>query len=212
MKPILMNESGFDDWAGNYDESIDALSKGYPFEGYYQLLAGIQNQVDFSQNKTPKILDLGVGTGLLTLELYKKGGDIFGLDFSEKMIALAKEKMPKARFLQHDFTDTFPEEVMQGNFDYIISSYAYHHVTDDRKITLLQELKPLLNENGKFAIGDIAFESMEALDDCRKSVGKYWDDAEFYLEMESFGKRLSDAGFLYNFKKVSFCSGVLVVK
>lgn len=59
----MLDSKGFDDWAGNYDQAI-AKSKGYPFEGYYQVLAFVHQMV--STNTNIKILDLGIGTGQLT--------------------------------------------------------------------------------------------------------------------------------------------------
>jgi len=40
----MMNAKGFDKWSGEYDESIKN-SKGYPFEGYYDVLGYVQGQV-----------------------------------------------------------------------------------------------------------------------------------------------------------------------
>jgi len=69
-------------------------------------------------------LDIGIGTGLLTNELYKKGANIFGLDFSERMITEARIKMPKGSFYNSDMKDGIPEEISSMRFDYIVSSYA----------------------------------------------------------------------------------------
>ncbi|MBT3580718.1 class I SAM-dependent methyltransferase, partial [bacterium] len=64
----------FDSWASFYDQSIGENPQGYPFEGYYTVLNTINNKINIS--KSTKILDLGIGTGLLTMELYKRGAKI----------------------------------------------------------------------------------------------------------------------------------------
>jgi putative AdoMet-dependent methyltransferase len=77
----MLDNKGFDKWAGGYDASIQRHSKGYPFEGYYNVLSYVHSLIKESKEK--KIFDVGVGTGLLTYELYKKGAQIYGIDFSE---------------------------------------------------------------------------------------------------------------------------------
>ena len=38
-----------------------------------------------------KVLDIGFGTGTLTTKLYENGCEVYGQDFSQRMIELAKE-------------------------------------------------------------------------------------------------------------------------
>ena len=40
----MLNSKGFDEWSGEYDEIIKN-SKGYPFEGYYDVLGYLQSKV-----------------------------------------------------------------------------------------------------------------------------------------------------------------------
>ena len=89
----MLGDKGFDKWAGNYDASIPSLSNGYPFEGYYDVLAAVTHQV--KTGKETKILDLGIGTGLLSVELYSRGVQVWGVDFSEKMLTLLYQLIQK---------------------------------------------------------------------------------------------------------------------
>ncbi|HKW34737.1 MAG TPA: class I SAM-dependent methyltransferase [Candidatus Acidoferrum sp.] len=45
-----------------------------------------------------RILDLGCGTGALTVEIAARGADVLGVDRSEEMIAQARKKFPALRF------------------------------------------------------------------------------------------------------------------
>jgi 2-polyprenyl-3-methyl-5-hydroxy-6-metoxy-1,4-benzoquinol methylase len=63
-------------------------------------------------------LDIGIGTDLLTYELYKKEATIYGIDFSEKMIKEAHKKMPNATFFKHNFTKELPEKIQSKKFDF----------------------------------------------------------------------------------------------
>lgn len=49
------------------------------------------------------------------------------------MIDIAKEKMPNGLFIQSDFNLGIPSELAHEKFDYIISSYAIHHLNNEKK-------------------------------------------------------------------------------
>ena len=51
------------------------------------------------------VLDLGFGTATLTAKLYENGCEIYGQDFSARMIEIASEKMPGAHLYQGDFAE-----------------------------------------------------------------------------------------------------------
>jgi demethylmenaquinone methyltransferase/2-methoxy-6-polyprenyl-1,4-benzoquinol methylase len=45
-----------------------------------------------------RVLDVATGTGDLAIELARRGADVVGLDFSERMLELARAKAPQLRF------------------------------------------------------------------------------------------------------------------
>ena len=51
-----------------------------------------------------KIIDVGIGTGLLSLKLAEAGCQIFGVDFSKEMIRKAKNKIPNGEYDIVDIT------------------------------------------------------------------------------------------------------------
>ncbi len=205
----MMSSKGFDNWAGEYDESI-AKSKGYPFEGYYNVLAYVHNIIQI--NNETKILDIGIGTGQLTYELYKKGGQIYGIDFSEKMLELARGKMPGAIFYKFDFNNGIPEELNNIQFDYIVSSYAIHHIDDKQKVNFIKELKSILKDNGIIVLADVAFKTREALVKCKENLGNEWDNDEIYMVANEIESKLKREGFATDFVQISPCAGVLNIK
>ena len=88
----MLNNKGFDLWADGYDKSVGVSDEDgtYPFAGYKQILNEIYNRV--LTNKSKAVLDIGFGTGTLTTKLYEQGCQIWGQDFSGRMIELAKER------------------------------------------------------------------------------------------------------------------------
>ena len=111
----------------------------------------------------PSVLDIGFGTGTLTTKIYEKGCEIYGQDFSSQMLTLASAKMPGAHLYQGDFTKGLVEPLASRRYDFIVSTYALHHLTDPQKCVFLRQLLERLNDDGQILIGDIAFETREEL-------------------------------------------------
>lgn len=206
----MLDDKGFDDWSGEYDGSIEKYIKGYPFEGYYNVLGYVQSLV--KSNKKIKILDLGIGTGLLTYELYENEGQIYGVDFSEKMLELANEKMPAGNFYCGDFKNGLPNDLGEMKFDYIVSSYALHHISNENKVEFIKELKNNLKEDGKIIIADIAFKTKEEMKECKMSSKNKWDDDEFYIIESDIKHNLYKMGFDVKYTQISSCAGVMEIK
>ncbi|MCM1042716.1 MAG: class I SAM-dependent methyltransferase [Corallococcus sp.] len=151
------------------------------------------------------VLDIGFGTGTLTAKLYESGCEIWGQDFSQKMIDSATSKMPNARLFQGDFSQGLAEPLSRKSYDFVIATYSLHHLDADNQIKSIQSLLGLLKQDGKLLIGDIAFFDMQDLEQCRKSAGEEWDDEENYFVYSELKKYFPNM----KFEKVSHCAGVL---
>lgn len=204
----MLNNEGFNLWADDYDKSVGLSDEDgtYPFAGYKMLLNSIYNRV--LHGKAKKILDIGFGTGTLTTKLYEQGCDIYGQDFSEKMIALAQEKMPKARLFQGDFSKGLAAPLLQQKYDAIIATYSLHHLTDSEKVSFINRLRMLLNEGGCVYIGDVAFGTRAELQACMDEAGELWDDEEIYFVFDELKEHFPTL----QFEKVSPCAGLLSLR
>lgn len=203
----MLNDRGFDIWSEEYDEYVKKSSGEYPFDGYYDVLEFVYRKI---QNKnTSKILDIGIGTGVLTYRLYKDGAVIYGVDFSRKMIQISLSKMHDAILLQWDFSKGLPPEFKAEKFDYIISTYAIHHLNDDRKIEFISKLRDSLKEKGKLIIADISFETDEKRNECKRKYADKWDIDESYMAATDISVKLKAQGFNAEYTQISSCAGVL---
>lgn len=204
----MLNSNGFDVWADGYDESVRLAdeSDAYPFAGYATILKEIYGRVCASGAKT--VLDIGFGTGTLAAKLYQQGCDVFGQDFSSRMIQLAQGKMPRAKLYQGDFSLGLVQELKQQRYDAIIATYALHHLTDEQKAAFLQELLPLLQDNGCIYVGDVAFATRAQLEQCKAQAGDDWDASEIYFVYDE----LKQAFPQLRFEPVSHCAGLLTLK
>lgn len=207
---MLLNQQGFNLWADGYDKTVQLSeeSNQYPFAGYKAVLNTIFNEVMSIPKST--VLDIGFGTGVLTAKLYDNGHTINGIDFSSKMIEIAKEKMPDANLIEWDLTKGLPAALLHQKYDAIISTYALHHFTDEMKVQYITALLQQLTPAGKILIGDIAFETREQLEKCRQESIDYWDDDEIYFVHEEICSLLKGVCQL-EFHPISHCGGVFVL-
>lgn len=206
----MLNKQGFNQWAQSYDQAVSESDRNhrYPFAGYEEIMQAIEKQV--SSKKAPQVLDMGFGTGKLTQRLAQLGAEIVGVDFSEKMIEIAKEKIPQGLFICHDFSGGVPEQVKKMSFDFIISTYAIHHLTAIQKQKLLTQLVKLLKEGGEIILGDVLFESRTSMEECRQHFLQDWDEDEIYLVQEEMTDWLQD--FQQTWYYASNCSGLVILK
>ena len=206
----MLDNMGFDLWADGYDKDVQLSEDNneYPFAGYREVLNTIYKLVH--RKEKARILDIGFGTGILTKRLYDDGYEIYGIDFSERMIEIAKEKMPSSKLIQYDISKGLPNELKNIKFDYIISSYAIHHLSDEEKIDFINELDKYIDNDGEIIIGDVAFETRELLEKCRIEHIDYWDDEEIYFVFDELKESLS--GREISFAGISHCSGIIKLK
>lgn len=201
----MLNNTGFDLWADGYDKTVGLSDEAdtYPFAGYRKILGSIFRTVLEVPNAA--VLDIGFGTGTLTVRLYERGCSIYGQDFSSRMLELAAAKMPNAHLYQGDFSKGLAEPLRNRRYDFIIATYALHHLTDPQKVAFLSSLRVQLNEGGKLLIGDVAFKTRADLEQCRRDAGAGWDPDEIYFvfdELKPFFPSLS-------FQQVSRCAGII---
>lgn len=201
----MLNDKGFDLWADGYDKAVGLSDEeqSYPFAGYKDVLAKIY-QLVMAKGKS-KVLDIGFGTGTLTQKLYEQGCEVWGQDFSSRMIELASGKMPGAHLYQGDFSQGLAEPLMLNTYGFIIATYSLHHLTDADKISFIRTLAGLLNDNGAILIGDVAFASRQDLERCRKEAGEGWDDEEVYFVFDE----LRGPFPTMKFEQISYCAGIL---
>ncbi len=100
-----------------------------------------------------RILDLGTGDGRLLSLLRVDRPEMLGVgvDFSELMLAAARERFAddeRIELVEHDLDEPLPA---LGRFDAVVSSFAIHHLEHERKRSLYGEVFALLEPGGVFA-------------------------------------------------------------
>ncbi len=97
-----------------------------------------------------KVLDLGCGNGRLIDLLKDLDIKYVGIDSSEKLISLAKQKYPKHEFLK---ANALKLPFKDNSFDKIISIAVLHHIPSrELRLKFLKEIKRVLKPNGKLVL------------------------------------------------------------
>jgi SAM-dependent methyltransferase len=115
--------------------------------------AGMAALAEFVPDAVERVLDLGTGDGV-TLALVRElrpGVRGVAVDFAAEMLGLARARFAGAAALEvvaHDLDAALP--AAWGEFDLVVSSFAIHHVADDRKRTLYREIHDRLRPGGTF--------------------------------------------------------------
>lgn len=103
------------------------------------------------------VLDLGCGTGQITIPLAERGAEVLGVDVSPAMADRLRAEAARLG-LSNLQTATVPIErldVQPGSFDLIVSSYALHHLRDPDKARLVRDAYGWLRPGGRLVIADM---------------------------------------------------------
>ncbi len=129
--------------------NFEPLHKFNPIRIEY-IKKNIINEFKIKNKKKPflnlKILDIGCGGGLLTEPMYRLGGNLTGIDASEKNINIAKIHAKK-NDLKINYICTSPENLkVNKKFDIILNMEVVEHVNDLK--FFLESCSKLLKKNG----------------------------------------------------------------
>ncbi len=136
-------QSAYNEWSGIYD-SNENLTRDLDQKVTRDILAG---------QCFDSILEIGCGTGKNTDFLAEIGMNVHALDFSEGMVAKAREKVQagNVRFSMADLTKRWPCE--NADYQFIICNLVLEHIEDLSHI--FSEAARTLQPNGRFFINEL---------------------------------------------------------
>ena len=128
--------------AGIYDRLFESMNRGLR-------LAGIRM---FRPSKGMNILDVGCGTGS-HLELYQRYEcNLYGIDLSPSMLAVARVRLGDS--IQLDLGDATNMPYEDHKFDLIISMLSLHEMAEQTRSGVLSEMKRVLKDDGRILLID----------------------------------------------------------
>lgn len=119
----------------NYDDSLDTILRSV------------------KPMKDEHGLDIGTGTGNLAARFLELGSRMSGVDQSKEMLRLCRKKLPH---LDTRIGNFLALPYLEEQFDFVVSSFAFHHLTPDQQILALEEMRRVLKPLGRICIGDLA--------------------------------------------------------
>lgn len=137
----------FDATAATYDRDRMKLIPGH--ETFYAAA------LELIPTDAMNIVELGAGSGLFSAMLRAAFPEahLTLIDFSENMLALARQRLGDDPRLTYSLAD-YTTEPLPPNADAIVSSLSIHHLEDDRKRALLPHIFTALRPGGLFINAD----------------------------------------------------------
>ena len=160
-----------------FNEKVD----GYD-ELHLKIMAGKEKIVDYIPKDAKNIIDLGAGTGLQLIKVYKEFPDVktIAIDISDEMLKKLEE-----RHISNNITivnKSFFDYDFGSNIDAVISTQALHHFEPNDKLVLFKKVYESLRVGGVFVNEDYFAEDDESekqgFEDYRnlvKGEGKHYD-------------------------------------
>lgn len=142
----------FDHQAFTHDSNVANNDREY--KDYEKAL---QTTIDWVAPKAgERGLDIGTGTGNLAGKFLNKGIPMAGIDQSKEMLKHCGRKYPQMELKLGNFL-AIP--YLDGQFDFIVTSFALRHISDEQKVLALSEMRRVLKPHGRICLTDLMFQN-----------------------------------------------------
>ncbi|MEA1965124.1 MAG: corrinoid protein-associated methyltransferase CpaM [Candidatus Aerophobetes bacterium] len=135
---------------GSYDRGIHILTLGKLDRAYNRLTSHIK--------RGQRVLDLGCGTGALTLRAAKVGAKVKGIDVNSQMLDIAQRKASETDLTQNielcEMGVAELESEEAESYDIVMSGLSFSELTEDELIYTLKEVRRILEPGGLLLIAD----------------------------------------------------------
>jgi demethylmenaquinone methyltransferase/2-methoxy-6-polyprenyl-1,4-benzoquinol methylase len=133
-----------------YDKGIRILTLGRLDDAYNRLTSYIKSG--------QKVLDLGCGTGTLTIKAAQKPAKVKGIDVNSQMLEIARNRTIKANLTENielyemGVAELGSEE--SESYDVMMSGLCFSELTENELVYTLKEVRRILKPDGLLLIAD----------------------------------------------------------
>lgn len=149
----------------------NAISEKY-FELYKDDTTDLVYFDKFLNGLKNEILDLGCGMGHYSNYMSQKGFKVTGVDFSSKMIDIARANFKGIDFIVNDICNL--EFLQNKKFDGVVIAYVLQHLSKQEVVELFKNLNKNLKPNAKILLflreGEGVVEEIEPINDKFKYI------------------------------------------
>ncbi|MFY9806452.1 MAG: class I SAM-dependent methyltransferase [Pseudonocardiaceae bacterium] len=155
MTTIAVSTTNEDTTARHWNDFVAGYDTLFSADASYRSL--LAAAVSLVPSNARRVLDLGVGTGVLSGLCRKAFPDVqvTGLDPADNMLEKARARFaddPKVSLAEGSAADL--SQFTEDGFDAVISNFALHHLTQAEKRVCAREVWRSLRPGGRFVIAD----------------------------------------------------------
>ncbi len=152
-----------------------------------------------------RVLDVGCGAGVKTAYLLEQGYEAVGIDFSEKMIELAQERVPTGNFFVKDIKKPL---AFTDKFDGIFAQAVLLHIPKKEVLSVLENLVSNLKPGGSLYIAVKAIRADGPEEEVVKENDYGYEYERFfsYYSLSEMKEYLKQLGFEVVFEHASTAS------
>lgn len=105
------------------------------------------------------VVDVGAGTGLLTLPVAERAARVWAIDIAPPMCEYLRTKASSAGLENVDVAvaSAVSLPLVDESADIVVSNYCFHHLDDAGKERALREVARVLKPGGRVVFGDMMF-------------------------------------------------------
>lgn len=141
----------------NWDHHVEHLAEMAQAPGFQRLRDMIVERADPGPDEV--VVDVGAGTGLLTLHIAPLAARVIAVDISGPMCDYLTEQAAMLGLDNVDVVCASAHELRlpSGSADLVVSNYCFHHLSDADKRRALLRTFDVLRPGGRLVLGDMMF-------------------------------------------------------